>query len=796
MVKLQTFSQLSAQHELEHLVITNEGLLSFEDNGCEEGYWLTDIVIDCDRMTVSGQVEIEAKERFTVRIPPDYPYSYPLAEVQHDRFADQPHVQWGRYICLYASANDWDPRRGMTGFVHRLALWLRSAASGKLEGPEAPWHAPVAYGSADEFIVANVDIPDEAELCDTTWTGWAIIAYHASYHLEIVGWLDDASTPTSDHEAWGSWAASILADVSNELAGMPVFIAPIITLPSSLGFEYPNVLGDLLDKIKAHNITNFNLVQTLIQANSCNEMAPRPQQEAPMTFPLLMLIGTPSWDEEIQTRAAALAAWSIEGFSADFAIAALAELSEPDAPDSQSKAEAIAVLRKWPIEWSHVFDQRPKVAVRRDQGQAQWLRHKRVLLLGCGALGAPIAEHCLRAGIQSIELVDTGGVHPGILVRQPYEYDDIGLPKVTALADRLQCIRPEVEITPRDTDALDVVPESGAMPPNFDLVIDATANHAVAAKIERNRWRSQGVWPPVLTVVVGHEAERGIGMLSPPDATGAAVDILRQVLLECGKERRLRDFVDDFLQADNKPFVPERGCSEPTFSGSSIDVTAIAATLLNGALAQLSRSRNSVFGSATCRSAQVVRNLTYSVLAAGGYQMSWDQDTIAHDKLTGYEIRIASEAWESMRRAANVADLPRQDGPRAETGGSLYGRIDSASMVVWVTLASGPPEGSIASPVGIVLNTPAEQQYSEELVHQSRGAISFIGMWHSHPDSAAEPSQQDMLTMQELTNSAQEKSSTPLLLLILGPGTAPWDRFLDDGARPGLYVRLFSPFSR
>jgi integrative and conjugative element protein (TIGR02256 family) len=88
---------------------------------------------------------------------------------------------------------------------------------------------------------------------------------------------------------------------------------------------------------------------------------------------------------------------------------------------------------------------------------------------------------------------------------------------------------------------------------------------------------------------------------------------------------------------------------------------------------------------------------------------------------------------------------------------------------------------------------PAEQQCSEELVRRSRGAISFIGMWHSHPDSAAEPSQQDMLTMHELINSAQAKSSAPLLLLILGPGTA---RFLDDCACPGLYVRLFSPFSR
>ena len=90
----------------------------------------------------------------------------------------------------------------------------------------------------------------------------------------------------------------------------------------------------------------------------------------------------------------------------------------------------------------------------------------------------------------------------------------------------------------------------------------------------------------MFTLVIGHKAERGIGMVSPPGATGAAVDILRQVLLECGKERRLADFTEDFLQENfNKdPLVPEPGCSEPTFAGSSVDVSAIASDrgLFNG----------------------------------------------------------------------------------------------------------------------------------------------------------------------------------------------------------------------
>jgi integrative and conjugative element protein (TIGR02256 family) len=170
---------------------------------------------------------------------------------------------------------------------------------------------------------------------------------------------------------------------------------------------------------------------------------------------------------------------------------------------------------------------------------------------------------------------------------------------------------------------------------------------------------------------------------------------------------------------------------------------------------------------------------------------SWEQDTIVHDKLTGYEVRIASEAWETMRHAANIADIAWTGNPRAETGGSLYGQIDSASMVIWVTMASEPSKGSIASPAGILLNTAAERQHNRELLRQSRGAISFIGMWHSHPSSAAEPSPRDILTMRELTSSTETKSSTSLLLLILGSEPGQWDCYLNDGVPPGLYAQLF-----
>ena len=88
--------------------------------------------------------------------------------------------------------------------------------------------------------------------------------------------------------------------------------------------------------------------------------------------------------------------------------------------------------------WATVYEQRPELVTRRDQASpAAWLQGRRVLILGAGALGAPIAADCVRAGARQVTVVDNSTVHPGILVRQPYEDGDIGKPKADVLAKRL-----------------------------------------------------------------------------------------------------------------------------------------------------------------------------------------------------------------------------------------------------------------------------------------------------------------------------------------------------------------------
>ncbi|WP_281179738.1 HesA/MoeB/ThiF family protein [Actinoplanes subtropicus] len=225
----------------------------------------------------------------------------------------------------------------------------------------------------------------------------------------------------------------------------PEHLALVIVLPRPVGVEYPETIDDLLRTLDAQRLSRTyaqDLLDEIIEINA------ERGREAGTTPPITVLLASPSTRADAPHRIAHLAAW---------------------------RADTDATVR-----WERVFDQRGQITVRRDQDRpAGWLLGRRLLILGCGALGAPAAELCLRAGAAELHLVDNGLVHPGILVRQPYDERDIGRRKAAALAEGLRAIRPDARITAYAEDARDVL--TGCRDwHGVDLIIDATANRTVA----------------------------------------------------------------------------------------------------------------------------------------------------------------------------------------------------------------------------------------------------------------------------------------------------------------------------
>ena len=77
----------------------------------------------------------------------------------------------------------------------------------------------------------------------------------------------------------------------------------------------------------------------------------------------------------------------------------------------------------------------------------QKLLDAKVLCIGAGGLGCPIALYLAAAGVGTIGLVDVDVVSPSNLQRQVlFTLDDVGVPKVTAAAKRIKAMNPDVTV--------------------------------------------------------------------------------------------------------------------------------------------------------------------------------------------------------------------------------------------------------------------------------------------------------------------------------------------------------------
>ncbi|MCQ6559682.1 ThiF family adenylyltransferase [Paenibacillus mendelii] len=105
------------------------------------------------------------------------------------------------------------------------------------------------------------------------------------------------------------------------------------------------------------------------------------------------------------------------------------------------------------------------------------LREAAILIVGCGALGASLAQHMVRAGVGTVRLADRDYVEPSNLQRQMlFDEEDAlaALPKAVAASNKLRRINSDVNIEPH---VVDVTARNAAkLTKGIMLVLDGTDN--------------------------------------------------------------------------------------------------------------------------------------------------------------------------------------------------------------------------------------------------------------------------------------------------------------------------------
>ncbi|MBL7487464.1 ThiF family adenylyltransferase [Frankia sp. AgB1.9] len=767
--------------------------------GDELGNLVVDVALDlADVSTGPGGVRLDSRETIRIRIPEDYPFGMPRAEATHLRWAGTPHVQFGRYLCLYASPElEWDAPDGMYGYLQRLFTWLERAAKGEVTEVGQPLHPPVAYSMCEDVVVLRKDI--DGQRSTGPWLGVVVLRRVNPARVDVVGWVPgDQALPRGEAGARNlARAAGVTVARDDE-----ILYGSAIILTGDIGFEYPLGAGDLVEKLAEQGVSRDGLVGLLGAVRIRNaELAaariPGSDSVDPMGTSSYVLIGTPSLGiAGAENRNISLVAWKFPEMltglieKANKAYRGAPSLS---ALGAALNALAAGLLSVMPIEWATVLDAREEVVTRRDAcAPTHWLSDRRVLVLGAGALGAPVVEAVCRAGAAEVTVVDNSIVTPGILVRQPYADAEIGLPKAEALVDRLRRLGLRCALRPLVRDAIQVIRELDSAARAYDMVIDATANRAVRTEVEQRRSQARNTWPAAVTLAIGHTAEMGIACVSLPLASGGPIDILRRTSLAARNDQH--DVVEDFFPDRPRTdlFHPEPGCSDATFVGGFSDTTGLAGQLLTGALGYLTDGEDPENKSRTLPMAALVVRAPARIGARTSYRgrppswFTWANDLIVVDAGHEYEVRLSSTAMAVIRDEAQRCRA--EVGTLAETGGTLLGAFDHALRVVWVDEATKPPPDSTHSDRSFVHGTQDTRENAAKRSFATGRVTQFVGMWHTHPHGIALPSWTDeaSMTMDASVPAARRCS----LFLIVGGEGPRWSRWLDGAGRPDLYARV------
>lgn len=784
-----------ALRQIEDLAAVSGGAVQLVNSRDDEGRLVLDVSLATAGITSTGSgITVHQRERFDIYVDDDFPFSPPSVWVTHRRWATSPHVQWGRHLCLYAAAAvEWNPGDGMRGLVERLMTWLENAAAGTLDPDGQPLHPPVIYAKARAgSLVVHPDLGERVP-----WHGGLTLGQTQ----QLYAWCDRVDRRV-DVRAWMTLSEVIDHVLGDDLVplaptGQPHFVAPTVLISDQLTMEYPRKGRALVASLDMFGCGREELLRSVTTACLVNNVVAA-RAGVVNTAPVVLMVGTPARRVQGTRRLAHLAGWMFDDVGAEIMqLLRRAEHLRDDAlsAELQARADELSddirtMANDWldsaDIAWMRVLEDRPEVTNRRDGATpAVWLRGKRVLVLGCGALGAPMAEHCVRAGVSTLTVVDEGIVTPGILVRQPYQDGDIGHGKAERLATRLGAIDPETAVDALTVDAVGLFAgQAAAVVPPYDLVIDATAHIGVRAAIETVRRAHRDQWPPVITGLFGHDATRALGIVSPTGATGGAHDILRRIAVDVRHDASitLADVADDFFPDPPRTamFFPEPGCSAPTFTGSAIQTSALASMLFWSAITTLaSPTRDEM-------AAVAIRLTGVDAASTETNWWRWPNDHLITDVSNRYEVRLSARAIAEMR--AETRRGQRTRGRHVETGGMLLGAFDDATGCVYVDAAAGPSPDSALSDRYFAHGTAGTQEVVERYRVRTANRVGFIGMWHTHPYGPAHPSALDEGGMGWMVSPSG--TGRRALMLILGGADARWDRWRDQGDLPGVYVRV------
>ncbi len=144
------------------------------------------------------------------------------------------------------------------------------------------------------------------------------------------------------------------------------------------------------------------------------------------------------------------------------------------------------------------------------------LAQKRVIIIGCGSVGAPIAEQLTKAGVGEIDIVDPEVLAYANIGRHPLGAEAVGVKKALAMATRLQSGHPHATICGFGLSYEEFVFKHLDTLQSADLIISATGSWTAELLLNTQRISGELHAPTIFTWTEAHACAGHALLLTAP----------------------------------------------------------------------------------------------------------------------------------------------------------------------------------------------------------------------------------------------------------------------------------------
>lgn len=360
------------------------------------------------------------------------------------------------------------------------------------------------------------------------------------------------------------------------------------------------------------------------------------------------------------------------------------------------------------------------------------ISNKKILILGCGAIGSKLAYHLYRSGICNLTICDNDIMESHNVCRHALSNWDFRSSKALLVKEQLDSMfyHNNKTVDAITENILTWLPNQNLK--EYDLIIEATASTAVFRMLTKVSTKCN---VPIARFALSDAGKIGLLYLNY-NRKNLLSDYHIQIALESCNNEDIRKWLQDEDKYNYDLIRVGEGCHSNSMILSDDTISThcgIASNIIRNMFAKPAQENKIYISFANI---EYIGQVFTDVIDLENYTSITCENDIS------WTVRIKSDILTEIRHNTKVAG-------RNETGGYLMGSIDLKYKMIYVT-HNYTPSHLYSNETNLELPISEWKNEYLKVYTSSNKVIDYIGDWHSHPTGTLKMSDTDKYTCKEV----------------------------------------------